>query len=214
MSVILSVVIPVYNGADFIADTVRAALAQTFRDFEIVIVNDGSRDATLERLAPFGDAVRVISIPNGGVSNARNIGIGASTALFSAVDTFLLAPVRGVGNADQLVELGRVRRGNRAGSFSYPGFADTALRAKDFATLFGYAMEPLNVSISAEPQRALGMVVSGNYFETLGVQAWRGRLFTPADDLTPGAHPLAVLSYGYWQRRFGGDPAIIGAKQS
>lgn len=84
MSVKLSVVIPVYNGAAFIADTVRAALAQTFRDFEIVIVNDGSSDATLEQLAPFGDAVRVISIPNGGVSNARNVGIGASSGEFIA----------------------------------------------------------------------------------------------------------------------------------
>src|ERR1700709_2226889 len=74
------------------------------------------------------------------------IGIGASTALFSAVDTFLLAPVPGVGNPDQLVGLGRVQRGNRSGSFSYPAFADTAARAKAFATLFGYAMEPLNVS--------------------------------------------------------------------
>lgn len=84
MSVTLSVVIPVYNGAAFIADTVRAALAQTFRDFEIVIVNDGSCDATLEQLAPFADAIKVISIPNGGVSNARNVGIGASIGEFIA----------------------------------------------------------------------------------------------------------------------------------
>jgi glycosyltransferase involved in cell wall biosynthesis len=84
MSVTLSVVIPVYNGAAFIADTVRAALAQTFRDFEIVIVNDGSRDATLEQLAPFGDTIKVISIPNNGVSNARNVGIRASSGEFIA----------------------------------------------------------------------------------------------------------------------------------
>jgi len=84
MSVTLSVVIPVYNGAAFIADTVRAALAQTFRDFEIVIVNDGSRDATLEQLAQFGDTIKVISIPNGGVSNARNVGIKASSGEFIA----------------------------------------------------------------------------------------------------------------------------------
>lgn len=84
MPVTLSVVIPVYNGAAFIADTVRAALAQTFRDFEIVIVNDGSRDGTLEQLAQFGDAIKVISIPNGGVSNARNVGIKESSGEYIA----------------------------------------------------------------------------------------------------------------------------------
>lgn len=84
MSVTLSVVIPVYNGAAFIANTVRAALAQTQRDFEIVIVNDGSSDGTLEQLAQFGDTVTVISIPNGGVSNARNVGIRASSGEFIA----------------------------------------------------------------------------------------------------------------------------------
>ena len=78
MSVTFSVVIPVYNGAAFIADTVRTVLAQTCRDFELIVVNDGSRDDTLGQLAQFGDAIRVISIPNGGVSNARNVGIAAS----------------------------------------------------------------------------------------------------------------------------------------
>jgi predicted permease len=137
------------------------------------------------------------------------IGIGASTTLFSAVNTFLLAPVRGVGDADQLVELGRVRHENRSGSFSYPGFADTAVRAKDFATLFGYAMEPLNVSISAEPQRALGMVVSGNYFEALEVKAWRGRLLDARDD-RDGAAPVAVVTYAAWRTYFDGDESMIG----
>ena len=54
--------------------------------------------------------------------------------------------------------------------------------------------------------------MSGNYFETLGVQPWLGLLFTQADDRNPGGHPVAVLSYEYWQRRFGGDPGIVGGK--
>jgi len=74
----VSVIIPVYNGERFIADTVNAVLRQSRAPDEIVIVNDGSSDGTLARLAPFGDAIRVISIPNGGVSNARNTGIAAS----------------------------------------------------------------------------------------------------------------------------------------
>jgi len=78
MSVSLSVVIPVYNGAGFIADTVRSALNQTYQGYEVIVVNDGSKDTTLEQLVQFGDAIKVISIPNGGVSNARNVGIRAS----------------------------------------------------------------------------------------------------------------------------------------
>jgi glycosyltransferase involved in cell wall biosynthesis len=84
MTVTISIVIPVYNGAAFIADTVQACLKQTYRDFEVVVVNDGSRDATLEQLAPFGDAIRIISIPNGGVSNARNVGVQASVGAYVA----------------------------------------------------------------------------------------------------------------------------------
>jgi predicted permease len=141
------------------------------------------------------------------------IGIGASTALFSAVNTFLLAPLRGVGAADQLVELGRVRRDGGTGSFSYPGFAGYAARAKDFATLFAYAMEPLNVSIATEPQRALGMVVSGNYFDTLQVKAYRGRLLDAQDDHA-GAAPVAVVTYAAWRKYFDGNASIVGKSVS
>jgi glycosyltransferase involved in cell wall biosynthesis len=84
MTVTISIVIPVYNGAAFIADTVQACLKQTYRDFEVVVVNDGSRDATEEQLAQFGDTIRVISIPNGGVSNARNVGVRASVGAYVA----------------------------------------------------------------------------------------------------------------------------------
>ena len=58
-------------------------------------------------------------------------------------------------------------------------------------------------------ERANGELVSGNYFDVLGVRPALGRVFNAADDRTPGAHPVAVLSYGYWQRRFGGDPAVL-----
>lgn len=84
MSVTLSIVIPVYNGAGFIAETVKACLNQTYRDFEIVVVNDGSKDTTAAELAQFGDAIRVITIPNGGVSNARNVGVRASCGEYVA----------------------------------------------------------------------------------------------------------------------------------
>jgi cellulose synthase/poly-beta-1,6-N-acetylglucosamine synthase-like glycosyltransferase len=78
MHVTLSVIIPVFNGAKFIAKTVQTALDQTYENYEVIVVNDGSTDETLAKLTPFLDSIRVISIPNGGVSNARNTGILAS----------------------------------------------------------------------------------------------------------------------------------------
>jgi hypothetical protein len=59
-------------------------------------------------------------------------------------------------------------------------------------------------------ERIRTQYVSGDAFERLGVSAAAGRLFTTADDTAPGASPVAVVSYAFWQRRFGGDPAIVG----
>ncbi|MGB4860013.1 MAG: ABC transporter permease, partial [Dokdonella sp.] len=110
------------------------------------------------------------------------IGIAAVTTLFSVTNTFLLAPVRGTGAPQQLVELSRNDDHGSYQSFSYPDFLDYSVRAKSFATLIAYKLEALNVTTSAEPQRATGMVVSGNYFDGLQVKADQGRLLSTDDD--------------------------------
>ncbi len=75
----ISVVIPVYNGEAFISKAIQSVLKQTVRPYEVIVVNDGSVDGTAEKLTLFGTRITVISIPNGGVSNARNVGIQASS---------------------------------------------------------------------------------------------------------------------------------------
>jgi hypothetical protein len=73
------------------------------------------------------------------------------------------------------------------------------------------ARYPFDASVSyhGDTERAQGDLVSGNFFEVLGVQPALGRVFNSDDDKTPGAQPVVVLSNGYWIRRFGGDPGIV-----
>src|ERR1051326_9357600 len=70
----------------------------------------------------------------------------------------------------------------------------------------------MNITAGGEAEHDMGQIVPGNSFSVLGVPPAAGRVFPPADDRTPGAHPVAVLSDSYWQRRFGRSTAIIGAK--
>jgi predicted permease len=139
------------------------------------------------------------------------LGIGANTGLFSLVNSVLLGnlPVR---NPQELVvvKYADSRSQQTEEDFSYPMYQ--AMRDKNmvFANVLTRSGVNFNASYGGQSERAVGEMVSGNYFETLGVRPFLGRLIDPEDDRTPGAHPVAVLSYGYWQRRFGSDPAIVG----
>ncbi len=139
------------------------------------------------------------------------LGIGANTGLFSLVNSVLLGnlPVR---NPQELVVVKYTdsRSQEAEEDFSYPMYQ--AIRDKNtvFAKVLTRAGVDFNASYGGQSERAVGEMVSGNYFETLGVQPLLGRLIGPEDDRTPGAHPVAVLSHGYWQRRFGSDPAVVG----
>ena len=75
----VSVIIPVYNGEQFISRAIQSALSQSVKPFEVIVINDGSIDGTAEKLASFGKGINVLTIPNGGVANARNMGIKASS---------------------------------------------------------------------------------------------------------------------------------------
>ena len=144
------------------------------------------------------------------------LGIGANTAIFSLTDQVLLRllPVR---NPQELVVLrspgpkrGHTNSdGDEAASFSYPLYKDLRDHNEAFSGLLARFSVPLSVSFQRQTERADGELVSGNYFEVLGVPAALGRTFNQEDDRVAGAHPVAVLSYGYWKRRFGSDPGIL-----
>ena len=141
------------------------------------------------------------------------LGIGANTTVFSWVQAVLLRPIPGAHDADALRVATFETRDGRQRSWSYPNFRDFRQRA----TLVDYvAQDDLAMSIAVEGQaeRAYGALVSGNYFQVMGLQPALGRLLSDADDRTPGGHPVAVISHAYWQRRFAGDPSIVGRQVS
>jgi len=142
------------------------------------------------------------------------LGIGANTAIFTLMDQVLLRglPVR---DPQELVVLdpkganmGRIE-GDHA--FSYPMYRDLRERASVFdgvAARFPVYATMLHQNRS---ERVLGELVSGNYFDVLGLAPAAGRLFTSADEVTPSAHPFVVLTHGFWERRFGASHQVVGA---
>jgi predicted permease len=139
------------------------------------------------------------------------LGIGANAALFTLTDAVLLQSLP-VKAPDQLVTITSVdpKIADRNNSFSYPMYQDLRDKSEVFSGVLARGGAQMNVSYEGRNDRIRGELVSGNYFEVLGVKPWAGRLLTQDDDRTPGAHPVAVLSYGFWARRFGKDAGIVG----
>ena len=140
------------------------------------------------------------------------LGIGANAAIFSLLDKVLLQSLP-VANPDQLAVLSEYETKYESGigsSFSYPMYQDLRDRNSVFSGVIARGGTQMNVTHGDRTERVTGELVSGNFFEVLGVRPWAGRLLTQDDDRTPGAHPVAVLSYGYWESRFNKDPELIG----
>src|ERR1044072_6654072 len=140
------------------------------------------------------------------------LGIGANAAIFSLLDQVLLQSLP-VAKPDQLVVLSAYdpKEGPEIdGAFSYAMYQDLRDRNSAFSGVIARGGTQMNVTYGDRTERVLGELVSGNFFEVLGVRPWGGRFFTQDDDRMPGAHPVAVLSYSFWERRFNKDPNLIG----
>lgn len=138
------------------------------------------------------------------------LGIGANTAIFSLLDAVLLKllPVK---NPEQLVLLRHTGARENSGGFPYSSYTQLRDKNQVFSGLLAYSLIPLSVSIDDQIEPVIsGQLVSGSYFETLGVGAAVGRMLTPDDDRLPGGHPVCVISYGYSKRRFSGSPDVVG----
>ena len=144
------------------------------------------------------------------------LGIGVNTAILSAVNGFILRPL----SADRPEELLAPYWGRKADAqvwdrFSYPNYLDVREQNKSFTDLcaFTWAAAGMSAGNTVGGERAevvWGELVSGNYFEVMGVKPILGRGFLPEEDSTPNTHPVTVLSHYSWQKRFNADPAIVG----
>ena len=160
---------------------------------------------TLSR-SPVFTAVAILSLA---------LGIGVNTALFSFMDRLLL---RSLPVADPELLTLLESPGPVAGmvmneqAFSYPSYKDLRDRNDVFSGVLARFEAPVSLMWKNSTELSAGELVSGNYFDVLGLHPYLGRLFTQDDDRTPGAHRVAVLSYGYWQRKFGAEPSVLGQK--
>jgi putative ABC transport system permease protein len=139
------------------------------------------------------------------------LGIGANTAIFSVVNSVLLQPLP-YDQPQQLVMLATEQRDQALdgrGSFSVPDFLDIQKQSKTLEYVATYQGAGTIVTEGGDPERLMGAMVNADYFPLLRVKPVLGRVFTQDED-KPGAPSVIVLSYGLWQRRFGGDPNIIG----
>jgi putative ABC transport system permease protein len=137
------------------------------------------------------------------------LGIGANTAIFSLVNTILLRPFP-VEEPERLVALHVTGPRESLLAFSYPTYVDFRDRNQVLSGLFASRMAPMSLSNQGNNQRIWGYLVSGNYFEVLGLKPVLGRMFTQEDDRTRLGSPVAVITHSSWQKRFGGDPNIVG----
>ena len=159
------------------------------------------------RRTPAVSAIAIVSLA---------LGIGANTVVFTLMKQLMLDYLP-VPDPQQLVivhsqepEEGHTHGNGMHSSFSYPLYRDlNAACTRVFEGILAFQKSDISLTGREQTETVHGAVVSGNFFQVLHVRPWRGRLFTAADDETPGAHPVAVLSYGLWQRSFGGDPGVV-----
>jgi predicted permease len=145
------------------------------------------------------------------------LGIGANTTIFTLVNAVLLNPLP-VEDPSQLVSVWTTDERNQSNQAAF-GFLQTSpmnfrdLRDKNevFSGITGHAGVPLNITGgTGQPEQVFGELVTGNFFSVLGARPQVGRGFLSDEDQTPGAKLVAVLGYGEWQKRYGGDPGIVG----
>jgi predicted permease len=143
------------------------------------------------------------------------LGIGANTAIFTMVDSFLLRPLPVKDPADITTLAYQLKGGQLINIFSVADYRDIREQTADvFSGLIAYQISIDGLKVNGKADRIVTSYGAGNFFSTLGLKPALGRFILPSEEETPGANPVMVLGYAYWMTHFGGDPTIVGRKVS
>ncbi|HEY0554179.1 MAG TPA: ABC transporter permease, partial [Thermoanaerobaculia bacterium] len=138
------------------------------------------------------------------------LGIGFNTSLFTFLDAVLLRPIP-VHDPARLVSVVSADKGeSRYLPNSRPNYLDLRDQSTAFSGLTSFQALQVRFSVGERSELILGQIVSGNYFDVLGIKPLLGRTFLPEDDQVPDARPVVVLGYSLWRKSFGSDPRIVG----
>lgn len=152
------------------------------------------------RKAPAFTAIVVVTLA---------LGIGATTTVFCWIQAVLWRPFPGVRAPDELVVLCNRQGTLQSDCVSYPNLKDYAKLTNIFAGVIGSQVTPACLSVEGNVEWVYGQIATADFFDVLGVQPGLGRFFRADEEQAPGSAPVLVLSHGFWQRRFGGDPSIV-----
>jgi macrolide transport system ATP-binding/permease protein len=141
-----------------------------------------------------------------------SLGIGGNAVIFSLISTILLRPLP-ISHPEQVfaIHQGRQNDPSYSQAMSYPNYKDIRDRNQVLSGMAVYRFDPLSLSHNGSNERVWGYLVSGNYFDVLGIQPILGRTFTTDEDRVPNAHPVVVITYACWKKRFAGVPKIVGS---
>src|SRR5262245_4017396 len=137
------------------------------------------------------------------------LGVGANTAIFSVVNAVLLRSLP-YPDADRLVMVwGRTEAAPQLAA-SWPEFADWREQNRSFSDMAVWRGQSVNLTGAGDPERIVGAFVSASFFAVVGAKPILGRTFAPEETEPGTVRPVAVISHGLWQRRFGGASGILG----
>jgi predicted permease len=144
------------------------------------------------------------------VVGVLTLGIGVNAAVFTMLKSMALTPLAGVDGSARLAMIFAETTSGRQLSVSYPDYRDLRDRNRAFSELMGARTITVGLGRGRGSRAVWGELVTGNYFQVLGVRAQLGRTLLPSDEIAPGRHPVIVLSDGLWRADFGADPDIVG----
>lgn len=174
----------------------------TTRDLMESLIQDLRQSLRLLLKNPGFTAIAALSL---------GIGIGANTTIFTVMNALLLRPLP-VAESDRLIEVATSINGSGAHTVMYQDFRRIRDRTATLEDIAGSSNTQLAVSVGRSARMVIGSIVTGNYFDVMGIEPRMGRFFLPDEDRTPATHPVVVISERLWQKEFGGNPNAVGSE--